>query len=105
MSFPISEPTKSYADLIGLVFGIKDLPWWPVDVKNAVEDTYREMNKEGLKKLELKVKTQKKLLQVLRRDPDLKEYLDKRLRVDLAVLEVQMENVESWAKWIHAHVH
>jgi len=98
---PIDKRTGSYVDVVSLVFGIHDLPWWPVDVENV----YAEMKKEKLKKLELKVKRQKKLLQVLRRDPDLKEYLDKRLQFDMAILDIQIENVESWTRWIHASAH
>lgn len=94
----VSGGDECRVDFTSLVFGIHNLPWWPLDVESA----YSEMNKENLKKLKLKVERQKKLLQVLRRDPELKKYIDYCLKFDRTVFEIQMENVNSWRTWIQS---
>ena len=89
------------ADLTSMVLGIYDLPWIPVDYSLAkAQKKYPELSKEEVRKLKLKVGKQRKLLQVLGRDPDLRNYLSRRLGLESAILDVQKENVESWRRWV-----
>lgn len=86
------------SDLTKLVFGIDDLPFLPI----GDPDTVSQMGREREKELKLKLERQKKLLQILRRDPDLKNYIDKQLQFDKMMLKFKMEKIEAWKKWIQS---
>lgn len=67
-------------------------------IKRA-EEAFPEMKKQELKKLvwklEQKVEDREGFLKVMRRDPDLKNYLGPHIRFDTGVLKLRMENLES----------
>lgn len=86
---------REMPDVTSFVLGISDLAGLPMNPLRTIPG----MKKEELRKVESAVDGRRALLQVLRRDPDLKNYLDDRLRLDTAILEAKIENVESWRNW------
>lgn len=77
-------------DVNRLVFGITHLPWWPIDTPS-----------NGVKRL-WSVQKQKRLLQVLRCDPDIERYIDAELQRNEQAFECHKENIKSWREWFQS---
>jgi len=81
---------KTDVDVNRLVFGITNLPWWPIDTPP-----------NGVKRLWY-VQKQKRLLQVLRGDPDIEKYIDAELQRNEQAFELHKKNITSWREWFQS---